>query len=1264
MKYIYILLLIFLNTNFLLNAQELASPFITNYTPKEYNFDTQNWEIIKDKRGVIFIANTKGILEYDGQKWRKILIESNLPVRALCMDRRGTIFVGGVGGFGFLKPDSTGMLNYKSISNSLDSNVLKVLPNVWRVRIIDDIVYFNTFEAIYMYSIYSKKIKVWRPEARFFLGFNLNNKFYIAESSKGLLVQENDSLILVKQGEKLKETVIFGMQNYDDKIIIALSDRLIIYNESADTTKGESCFENFETEADQIFKEAPIYSIIELPNEKYAIATTAKGVVIIDKKGKITDLINAQNNLINETVWSINYFDNALWLATNNGYAIAEISSPFRVWLSDNVLSGSIQSIMRFNKKLYLASTDGIFALDTNRNAENGQISSFKKISVRSNESWSFLKITNINENRLLCGTSRGLVEITESGIVNKIAVPTAFSLLSYSQKDNIYFAGCTKSLLIMQLLHSTNSWEIKEILGFDGEIRSMAFEGNTLWLSTFYNGVFKMEFNNILSSTEISKTDYKISHLDTASGFKGIVDIMVYNIDNKIIFTSPNGIYDYNSETKKVKPTDKFGDYFKTNGLYKFIKNNKGQIWVDAKGLLYKKADKYLLDSTFIKRNPFISLNAIYFDEASNHWFAGSSDGLLRYSKDNEINYSEKFNALLRKIKIKNDSVIFNGCYTIYNDSLEYQLISEVQTNTNKHRIQYKYNTINFEFSANFYISPKTTKFTYKLEGFDEQWSKPSQKTEKEYTNLPPGTFKFKIKAINIYDIESEIDTYEFTILPPWYKTWWAYIIYIIFGIISFIYLIKIFTKRLKDRNLRLERLVQKRTAELQEQSLEILNKNEKLYQQKEEIKAQAEELEATNHELIQLSIVASKTDNAVLIFDKNYNLEWTNNAFLKLYGYSFKEFTHEKINLIKNSTVPGIENILNECISKQKSVSYKARNKNITEEIIWVQTSLTPIFELDKLKKIIAIESDITDLIKTNNKLKNAYLEISIQNKQIKSSIQYAQTIQRAILPIRKDMDKYFNNFILYRPKDVVSGDFYWFSVAKLYKDKEEFIRFIAVVDCTGHGVPGAFMSMIGNSLLNEIIKQRKIYDPKTILFKLNYEIRKSLKQDITENHDGMDICLCRIQEEQNKTSNLTHYKIIFSGAKRPLYYYKSQKNELDKLKGDRINIGGIIQKHKKVPFTNQEIILQQNDLIYLTTDGYADQNDKNRKRFGTKKFENVLSKIASKDLPEQEQIIATELEQWQGKEEQRDDITIVGVKLRNFKTSKFQNFETSKL
>lgn len=259
--------------------------------------------------------------------------------------------------------------------------------------------------------------------------------------------------------------------------------------------------------------------------------------------------------------------------------------------------------------------------------------------------------------------------------------------------------------------------------------------------------------------------------------------------------------------------------------------------------------------------------------------------------------------------------------------------------------------------------------------------------------------------------------------------------------------------------------------------------------------------------------------------------------------------------------------------------------------------------------------------------------------QNKNITASIRYALTIQQSMLPDQESVTKLFDSFIIYLPKDIVSGDFYWFSgfdEKKAGRNK----YFIALVDCTGHGVPGAFMSMIGNRLLNEIVNERQVEDPKEILELLNNEIRTALRQEQTDNNDGMDIIFCRFEKQKNSDIKLT-----FAGAKRIVYIYKKEKSELIALKGERRSIGGLGEKKENLKFTNQEILLTSGDLVYMLTDGIIDQNGPDRKRFGSNNIEAYFCTIHNESMDRQKSLLEKELSDFMQHEEQRDDITILG-------------------
>ncbi|ANQ50083.2 tetratricopeptide repeat protein [Flammeovirga yaeyamensis] len=280
------------------------------------------------------------------------------------------------------------------------------------------------------------------------------------------------------------------------------------------------------------------------------------------------------------------------------------------------------------------------------------------------------------------------------------------------------------------------------------------------------------------------------------------------------------------------------------------------------------------------------------------------------------------------------------------------------------------------------------------------------------------------------------------------------------------------------------------------------------------------------------------------------------------------------------------------------------------------------------------------------------NAYQEIDNKNKSITDSIRYAQTIQRAILPSNaKIQTGLLENFVFFKPKDIVSGDFFWFTKIdeKLNKlsfsktDIEERI-FIAALDCTGHGVPGGFMSMIGNTLLNEIINQKGIYDPAKILDMLNEGVIDALHQENKSNDDGMDVCLVMIEKSISGET-----KLIFSGAKRSLFIKEPGGTELIEVKGDNKSIGGVHRrKSSKVSFTNKEVEAKAGSSIYLTTDGLQDQNNKDGKKFGKVKLTDLLLENADKPMLEQKSALENALNEHMGDIPQRDDITVLGVRL----------------
>jgi serine phosphatase RsbU (regulator of sigma subunit) len=262
-----------------------------------------------------------------------------------------------------------------------------------------------------------------------------------------------------------------------------------------------------------------------------------------------------------------------------------------------------------------------------------------------------------------------------------------------------------------------------------------------------------------------------------------------------------------------------------------------------------------------------------------------------------------------------------------------------------------------------------------------------------------------------------------------------------------------------------------------------------------------------------------------------------------------------------------------------------------------------------------------------------------IELQNENITASIYYALTIQQAMLPDIEEIEKHFKSFIIYLPKDIVSGDFYWFTQRGRKRSGEQ-SYFIAVADCTGHGVPGGFLSMIGARMLDAIVNEQKVDQTDEILELMDQRIRKALNQNKTDNEDGMDICLCRITYHESEDQNVY---LSFSGARRTLFLTR-QGREVEMIRGDRRTIGG--RRFVPSPFSKIELSLKRGDRIYLTTDGLMDQHSPDRDKFGTKRFMAFLKENASLGMHKQKTILEEQMIGFMQQQKQRDDITIMGI------------------
>lgn len=751
---------------------------------------------------------------------------------------------------------------------------------------------------------------------------------------------------------------------------------------------------------------------------------------------------------------------------------------------------------------------------------------------------------------------------------------------------------------------------------------------------------------------------DNKLSHFGKPQGFvdQDVLSV-VCDITGNLWFATKQGVFVYNYK--------EFNSISEKDGLYSdnvlslvfdndgnlFLGGNKGIDKLDAK--LFVSLKKVKVEH-FGAAEGFPGIECITrscYKDSLGRIFFGTKDGVTIYDKKTIFYNNIKPVTYISKLYLDGkdiDSVIIAN-YAKGVDSTTF-LPKDLTLPYNKSHIT-------FQFVGTSLCIPEKVKYQYMLEGLNDDWILIKGKNEVEYPTLPDGTYTFKVRACNDDGVWNDTPaTFTFTITPPFWKTWWFYTILTIIAVISIVLYIQRRERKLIKEKQVLEEKVKERTAELYQANEEItaqrddiMDKNEILQQQKEEITQQAAELE-------KLSIVASETDNAVMIMDGKGNFEWINEGFTKMYGFTLEELKNQLgSNILDNTGNTHLRELIEIGFESREPIIYEALTHTKSGEKLWAQTTISPIFnDANELIKLVAIDSNIQKIKLAEEEIMQQKEEIEAQrdeigeqkkivdekNKDITDSINYAKNIQNAILPTLSLIKKSFpDTFVLFKPRDIVSGDFYW------YNENENF-SFFAAVDCTGHGVPGAFMSMLGFAFLNEIVNKENISDPAIVLNKLREQIVKSLHQEgrLNDSKDGMDIVLLML----DKKTKL----VQFAGANNPLYLIRN--SELIEYKGDKMPIAYHLRMDS---FTKQDLQLESGDSLYLFSDGFADQfGGPKGKKFMYKKLKEILLETQDHSMEEQKQLLDKAIEEWMNYTNpetghpysQIDDILIIGVRV----------------
>ncbi len=780
--------------------REYGMPYITYFSPKTYDAHPQNWAITQGKRGFMYFGNTNGVLEYDGTSWRLIPTPKSSIVQSLDVNEAGQIFVGAQGEVGYLSPDSTGLLQYESLNDYIDEKDSE-FGNVWKTYCTTKGTFFLTREKVFQWDGQTMKVKTYDFPLNPQYGFYVNEELYLIQEDKGLVILEDDQLKPVPGGRAFADDHLYAMvaTPYNQILMGTRKKGLFV-------CENDRCFPLY-TQADDFLRENQLFHGCALEKGQYALATLQAGIVIIDQEGYLQQVINQEDGLPNDQAYYVfKDHQNGLWVALDNGLARIETASTLSTYKGSESI-GNINAITRYQEQIYLATSQGVYFLQPSDTvysflSNKPNQPQLKNISEFRTECWDLYS----KEKKMLVATSGGIYSLKDWQPTPLIEGSAAYCFYPSPLDENTVYVGMQSGLGILKW--EENNWRfLGQVASIKESIRSIAItKSGEMWLGTDFRGILK-------SSLPVDENPVK--RFDVRDGLPSTRNNKVFNLSRGIVFTTENGLMYFDEKEQEFKYELQYGVQF-SEGNYRVNYLNedyKGNIWIHAKQingvLTLQKDSTYLWQEAPLNRLPKSDIHAIYSEPNDMIWFGGIN-GLVRHDNRTKQIYKASFNTVIRSVSIA-DSIIFRGAFENVHEGASLE-----QLDFQKPRLAYNNNSLRFTYTSTSYDNPSENQYQYLLENFDDNWSAWSYENRKDYTNLSPGNYQFRVRSKNVYGAVSPEAIYEFHILTPWYKTWWAFLLYAVWFIGAVFIIFNLRVRHLVGQQQRLQTMVDERTQKL----------------------------------------------------------------------------------------------------------------------------------------------------------------------------------------------------------------------------------------------------------------------------------------------------------------------------------------------------------------------------------------------------------------------------------------------------------------
>ncbi|HEX8029355.1 MAG TPA: ATP-binding protein [Vicinamibacterales bacterium] len=741
---------------------EAGGLLIRNYPPEAYDGGAQNWTLLQDARGVIYVGSTNSLLEYDGVTWRKIFTPTRTTVRSLAADASGRIYVGAVGDLGYLETDSKGESRFVSMVDKLPADV-RIFEDVWRTFATPDGVFFQTQIGLFRWA--NGVMKVWKPTGRIFNRAQLaNNTIYIGQTGGVLMALRGDELVPVPGAEGLGEEAYPIVIRYDDKRLLmgTRSNGLFLYDGAALTA--------FHTDVDDYLKGSNLYRGFALPNGSFAFTTTSAGMVILDRDGHLLERIDERAGLNAPSVYYVMPDrEGGLWLALGVGLARVEAQSPLSLFGPTEGLRAAGGDVLRFNGRLYIAHGQGVQYLAP---ATGSTLPAIVPVSGVANQCWAFTQFNDPagGKPQLLLSASDGLYRIEGDRAIPIVESRNrsfgAFLTLQSKIDPNRVWVGLADGLASVRW---TNGKWVNEgrVADIRDQVRSLQqADDGTVWAGTQSSGLLIVKGADAVGEVRPASPVVERYGRDQGLSAGGAA---VTKVDNKFYVSVPGKIAVLDPATNRfvVDKTFEVVERDADSNLVFFTQSPDGRVFVTSGrqgAVVTRQPDgSYAVDKQLFSRFALDSNGAFYPEKDGVLWL-GSGGKLARFDTNRFDRTTAKYAALVRRITVNQGDAL-----------------SPVEGEGPPPELPATSRSVRFEFAAPSYLNERSTQYQSRLDGLDADWSAWSAESRRDYTNLADGAYRFRVRARNELTQVSDEGVYSFTILPPWYRTWWAYLFYLV---------------------------------------------------------------------------------------------------------------------------------------------------------------------------------------------------------------------------------------------------------------------------------------------------------------------------------------------------------------------------------------------------------------------------------------------------------------------------------------------------